>query len=114
MSLSWREAKKWAKQQIAQYSDEELDRMTEQELKAFSWTNQWKYGPIVTGIALSNDEIKILFNQGASEDDKDALNSCIFGLSKWAEKVEAILDDKPKKATRDIFKEMKKYKIKLK
>lgn len=70
------------------------------------WRDLWKYGGVIKGMGCC----PITFDWGpdATPEQKSLLEDCINSMSKWASKVEAILDNPPDAETRKVLREIKR------
>lgn len=93
--MSWKEAKKWA----------------EEDPEARDWRDRWKYGQVVRGLGLKGGDLIVDWGPDATPGQKKVLEASIHGLSKWARKVEEVLDRPPPPGHLEILKTIKRVKI---
>jgi len=77
----------------------------------FTWQDRWKYGNIVRGVGINADGINIHFGSDATPQQQTLLNAIITNMSKWAQKIEHILDNPPTAEEQQILKTIKKFKL---
>lgn len=84
--MNWKEAKKWARE----------------DAENRDWRDQWRYGDVIRGLGLADDTITFDWGVDATEEQKGLITTHITSLSKWARRVEELLDNPPRDLATEV------------
>jgi len=82
-----------------------IDAKTAEE----DWRDHWKYGDILRGVGLAAGEPTFDWGPGATQEQKDLIADAISSPTKWASRVEDLLDNPPTDAERAALRMMKRF-----
>ncbi len=82
------------------------DAKTKAKKEDKDWRDLWKYGGVVRGMTQTKGASHFIWGPKATKKQKGLLTDLIDSPSKWASKVEHLLDDPPSDSERKALKRL--------